>query len=336
MSISRVKRGDVLTAAKINELVDNANTQQGGRVEQEPILTAEVSMKNIGQTKIYAGNPIVVTGSRVTGTLATRLNRFRKFGFQLSGRTNTITKTSSLAVAVEDISPGAIGRAVIPGLFAAYVYYKNNTDMQTKYCDVDNSGNFVYNQTEGEGAFEIVAPNGYETLAAGGSYYARDFAYIRSRGGGGGGSSLKAYVDAIQWNVDVNKIVPGAYISFTNSDGEITIKGRYGVNITSGGKTVNITSLIAGSNIAFSNNGSALTITGPESTTFVDSYSPATTTSARTLYLGKPFKILNESQPGGSTISRINLYMTNRYYVTDVTCNTGGDLVVTKEMLYSE
>ena len=190
MSIGRVQRGEVLTAAKLNELIDNANTQQGGRVEQEQIAAAEVSMKNVGQAKIYAGNPIVVTGSRVIGTLATRLDRFRKFGFQLQGRTNTITKTSSLAVAVEDISPGEIGRAVIPGLFAAYVYYKNDTDMQTKYCDVDNSGNFVYNQNEGEGAYEIVAPNGYEILEAGGSYYARNFAYIRSRGGGGSTASF--------------------------------------------------------------------------------------------------------------------------------------------------
>lgn len=268
MSISRVKRGDVLTAAKINELVDNANTQQGGRVEQEPILTAEVSMKNIGQTKIYAGNPIVVTGSRVTGTLATRLDRFRKFGFQLSGRTNTITKTSSLAVAVEDISPGAIGRAVIPGLFAAYVYYKNDTDMQMKYCDVDNSGNFVYNQNEGEGAFEIVAPNGYEILDAGGSYYARNFAYIRSRGGGGGNSpryptakaitsvttSKHQFVDGVNWENNLAPItnIPAltAVIGWdannnadspvvtdvtVNADGDIVMtKQRFGVAVSAG------------------------------------------------------------------------------------------------------
>ena len=326
--VDKVFPGQPIKASTINGMIDAVTNGWVTGAPQSVYQPKEVLVKNWTQTTWGACEPFRISGQEfMFEQTESALNKFLTFGAVLRGHAITSdTPSFRIGLTKESIKPGEIGRCSVPGLMGAKVYGGGGN----KYVKYDSTAQrLTTTDVEREAQFALICWNNGVT-AQDGMY----FCFISPLAGVGG--SLKAYVDAIQWNVDVDKIVPGANISFTNSDGEITIKGSYGVSITSGGQSVNITRLIAGSNIAFSNNGSALTITGPNSTEFVDSYSPATTTSARTLYLGKPFKILNESQSGGTTISRIVLYMTNRYYVTDVTCSQSGDLVVTKEMLYSE
>lgn len=325
--VDKVFPGQPIKASTINQVIDAATSGRVTGAPQSVYQPKEVLVKNWTQTTWGACEPFRISGQEfMFEQTESALNKFLTFGAVLRGHAITSdTPSFRIGLTKESIKPGEIGRCSVPGLMGAKVY-----GVGTKYVKYDSTAKrLTGTDVESEAQFALICGNNGVT-AQDGMY----FCFISPLAGVGG--SLKAYVDAIQWNVDVNKIVPGANISFTNSDGEITIKGSYGVSITSGGQSVNITRLIAGSNIGFSNNGSALTITGPNSTEFVDSYIPATTTSARTLYLAKPLRISNESQPGGTTISRIVLAMTNRYYVTDVTCNTSGDLVVTKEMLYSE
>lgn len=120
MSISRVKRGDVLTAAKINELVDDAN-----RGDYRQVFSArklEITIRNNTSNNIRAGEALAITGMRNVGLLPdAACSQMLTSGFQLEGNALDGSGNQVPAIALASIPAGEIGKCSVPGLIGTYV-----------------------------------------------------------------------------------------------------------------------------------------------------------------------------------------------------------------------
>lgn len=122
--LPHVKKGDALSARKenakidaINALSDRLDTLWKGGGAAGGL---RVTIENPGNTPVMTGQPLAVTGCRASGSFEKFVSLYLGGSIPLEG--GTLAASSELvAWAAQGIPANGIGRAVVPGLFAARV-----------------------------------------------------------------------------------------------------------------------------------------------------------------------------------------------------------------------
>ena len=122
--LPHVKKGDALSARKenakidaINALSDRLDTLWKGGGAAGGL---RVTIENPGNTPVMTGQPFAVTGCRASGSFEKFVSLYLGGSIPLDG--GTLAASSELvAWAAQGIPAHGIGRAVVPGLFAARV-----------------------------------------------------------------------------------------------------------------------------------------------------------------------------------------------------------------------
>ena len=324
--VDKVFPGQPIKASTINAVIDATGGGPKTGAGESVYQPKEILVKNTTQTIWGAGEPFrVISALHYTSDQSDALNKFLTFGAIVRG--NTIasdTPVFRIGLTKESIKPDEIGRCIIPGLMGAKVYV---TDWSHKYVKYNSSTQRLESTgTESEAQFGLIGGNSGISSNNG-------FCFIAPLAGVGGG--LKAYIDSTHDNVDVKKIVPGSYTSFSDTygNGELTINGRYGVSIDSDGQTRNVTKLIAGDNVSFSYGSTyyTLTIAGVPSYGF-----RSTQFSSDNVYeyleQGNYVLFSQTLNPGKLTVT---LDLQNNTFVSDIGCNANGDVVVTKKDVFN-
>lgn len=122
--LPHVKKGDALSARKenakidaINALSDRLDTLWKGGGAAGGL---RVTIENPGNTPVMTGQPLAVTGCRASGSFEKFVSLYLGGSIPLEG--GTLAASSELvAWTAQGIPANGIGRAVVPGLFAARV-----------------------------------------------------------------------------------------------------------------------------------------------------------------------------------------------------------------------
>ena len=133
--LEHVKVGEKPSARKenakidaINSLTDRLNTLWTGGGASGGL---RVTISNPGNTPKLTGQPLAVSGCRATGSFGKFVSLYLGGSIPLEGGSLSAS-TELIAYASEAIQPNGIGRAVVPGLFAARVEVSDTSHLWAK------------------------------------------------------------------------------------------------------------------------------------------------------------------------------------------------------------
>lgn len=160
---NRFYRGEPLTAARLNDLVEAANrfsssANASGDFGRRPVRSATV--KNESGAVVPRFGVLEVSGFwRPAATRDEAVERFAASGIELTGTTPTGSADAFLVVATEPIPPGEFGpvAAATGSAFLAEVVDATSFGFATPATDAANAGKLV---ASGSGPFRIVARSG--------------------------------------------------------------------------------------------------------------------------------------------------------------------------------
>lgn len=133
--LPHVQKGEALSARKENQRIDAINALadrldtlwKGGGAAGG----LRVTIENPGNTPVMTGQPLAVTGCRASGSFEKFVSLYLGGSIPLDG--GTLAASSELvAWAAQGIPAHGIGRAVVPGLFAARVEISDTSHQWAK------------------------------------------------------------------------------------------------------------------------------------------------------------------------------------------------------------
>lgn len=160
MGIQPVRPGEKITAQAWNDMATAINNQltadgdrQWGRSVPVTITNRTIAARNAGQIlTVYKGGTVRLANYDPDEARLAWMNS----GFQLDGYGASANDYGTPALLIDGISPGGIGRAIVPGLCAGFLTYTETTLPELCKFDAD-TGSFVSAGANEVGDWKIIA-----------------------------------------------------------------------------------------------------------------------------------------------------------------------------------